>query len=37
MNVGMLREKWLKPFFILWAHPGSQIWHRRICDFLVGM
>ncbi len=37
VNVGMFCEKWLKPFFIFWAHPGSQISHRRICDFLMGM
>jgi hypothetical protein len=28
VNVGMFREKWLKPFVILWADPRSQIRHR---------
>ena len=37
VNVRMFREKWLKPFFVLRAHPRSQIRHRRICDLLAGM
>src|SRR5436189_6163978 len=36
-DFGMLAENRAKPFLIYPSYPGCQIWHRRICDFSLGM
>ena len=36
-DFGMLAENRAKPFCILRSYPRSQIWHRQICDFSLGM
>src|SRR5262249_41643265 len=37
LNFRMLAENRAKPFCIFRSYPRSQIWHRRICDFSLGM
>src|SRR5881397_3629228 len=36
-DFGMPAEDRAKPFCIFRSYPCGQIWHRRICDFSMGM